>query len=173
MTNLIRTEALEDCKQVRRVNVLAFGGREDEANLVDRVRMSEGFIPYLSLVAEAEGRIVGHLLLSKAAVINEDASYEVIVLAPIAVLPEYQRQGIGKQLIAEGLLRCKELGYGLVLLIGHPTYYPKFGFKPARSIGLELKQFDVPDDEFMVYEAFENTRRRIEGELQYPKAFIQ
>ena len=76
-------------------------------------------------------------------------------------------------MITEGLLRCKELGFGLVLLIGHSSYYPKFGFKPARPIGLELKQFEVPDDVFMVYEVLENTRRRIEGELQYPKAFFE
>lgn len=173
MTILVRTETPADYAQVREANVHAFGGRDDEANLVLRIRMSDGFIPYLSLVAETDGRIVGHLLLSKAAVVNEEDSNEVIVLAPIAVLPEYQRQGIGSQLITEGLLRCKELGFGLVMLIGHPTYYPKFGFKPARPIGLELKQFEVPDDVFMVYEVLENTRRRIEGELQYPKAFFE
>lgn len=173
MTILIRTETPADYDQVREINIQAFGNREDEAHLVDRIRKSEGFIPYLSLVAEAEGSIVGHLLLSKAAVINDEEPHEVIVLAPIAVRPTHQRQGVGKRLIDEGLLRCKELGFGLVLLIGHPTYYPKFGFKPARPIGLELKQFDVPDDVFMVYEVLENTRRRIEGELQYPKAFFE
>ncbi len=173
MAILVRTETPADYAQVREANVRAFGGRDDEANLVDRIRKSEGYIPYLSLVAETDGRIAGHLLLSKAAIINEDDSNEVIVLAPIAVLPEYQRQGIGSQLITEGLLRCKELGFGLVLLIGHSSYYPKFGFKPARPIGLELKQFEVPDDVFMVYEVLENTRRRIEGELQYPKTFFE
>ncbi|MBO9600252.1 MAG: N-acetyltransferase [Cohnella sp.] len=173
MTILVRTETPADYAQVREANVRAFGGRDDEANLVERIRKSEGFIPYLSLVAETDGRVAGHLLLSKAAVVNEEDANDVIVLAPIAVLPEYQRQGIGSQLITEGLLRCKELGFGLVLLIGHPAYYPKFGFKPARPIGLELKQFEVPDDVFMVYEVLENTRRRIEGELQYPKAFFE
>lgn len=172
MSLTIRTETKEDYDQVRDVNYKAFGDREDEANLVDRIRDTEYFVPQLSIVAELDDEIVGHLLMSKAEVVDGERKYEVIALAPIAVKPGFQKQGIGRQLITEGLMRCKECGFSLVLLIGHPTYYPKFGFKPARQFGLELKQFEVSDEVFMVYEVLENALGTIQGELIYPKAFF-
>jgi len=164
----IRTETSDDYRAVYDLNYDAFGNRNDESRLVERIRKSEGFIPELSIVAEEIGDIVGHILLCKAKVILGDESTEVIVLAPVAVKPGHQKKGIGKKLINEGLERVKDLGYGLVLLIGHPSYYPKFGFKPARQFGLELCQFDVPDDVFMVCELREGELNNIQGELQYP-----
>jgi predicted N-acetyltransferase YhbS len=146
----IRTETKNDFKHVFNLNYTAFGNRDDEAKLVEQIRFSDGFIPELSIVAEAQGNIVGHLMLSKAKLTNEDGDKEVIVLAPVAVLPEFQKKGIGSKLIKEGLKRAKKEGYGLVFLIGHPDYYPKFGFQPARAHGMELTQYQVPDDVFMV-----------------------
>ncbi|AJS61502.1 GCN5 family acetyltransferase [Paenibacillus sp. IHBB 10380] len=169
---IIRTENESDFFQVHNVNFIAFGEREDEARLVERIRATQNFVPQLSIIAEDNGEIIGHLLLSKAKIIEDEKRHEVIVLAPIAVRSDYQKQGIGKQLIHEGLNRCKELGYYLVLLIGHPSYYPKFGFRPARQFGLELKQFEVPDEVFMVCELKENELKNIKGELEYPRAFF-
>ena len=141
--------------------------------MVERIRRSAGFIPELSLVAESEGAIVGHLLLSKAEVVDGALSAETIVLAPIAVRPALQRSGIGKRLMAEGKARCSKLGYTHVFLIGHSTYYPKFGFRPARSHGFELKQFEVPDDVFMVCVLMPDAAESIRGELRYPKPFLE
>lgn len=173
MTNLnIRTEQPEDTEKVAELLYHAFGDREDESLLVSNIRVSAGFIPELSLVAELNGEIIGHILLSKAEVVNEGGRDEVIALAPLAVSPEHQKQGVGKLLMQEGLKRCQNLGYPLVLLIGHPEYYPKFGFKPARPFGLELKQFAVPDDVFMVCELQEGALGRIQGELVYPEVFL-
>ncbi|MDQ6421754.1 N-acetyltransferase [Paenibacillus sp. LHD-117] len=169
---IIRTETSKDIEQVFDVNRAAFGNRDDEAQLVERIRRSEQFVAQLSIVAERDGDIIGHLLLSKAEVVDDESRHEVIVLAPIAVLPNVQKLGVGTRLIEEGLKRCKELGYGLVLLIGHPDYYPRFGFRPARSFGLELRQFEVPDDVFMVCELQENALRQIKGELRYPVSFF-
>ncbi|NLY46662.1 MAG: N-acetyltransferase [Tissierella sp.] len=169
---IIRTESKSDYNQVFKVNYEAFRNREDEPKLVEKIRNSEKFIPELSIVAEENNQILGHILLSKADVIEEDINHEVIVLAPIAVKPEFQNKGIGSLLIQEGLKRCKNLGYGLVLLIGHPTYYPKFGFKPARQYGLELKQFNVTDEVFMVCEVIKGELDRIKGELRYPETFL-
>ncbi|OAB38832.1 GCN5 family acetyltransferase [Paenibacillus macquariensis subsp. defensor] len=169
---IIRTELESDYPQVHHVNFVAFGDREDEAILVERIRTTPYFVPQLSIVAEKDGEIVGHILLSKAEIVDLESHHEVIVIAPIAVRPDYQKQGIGKLLIAEGLKRCKELGFNLVFLIGHPSYYPKFGFKPARQFGLELTQFEVPDEVFMVYELKENQLNQIKGELRYPSAFL-
>lgn len=169
---IIRTENERDLKEVFDLNFQAFGNREDESKLVERVRESEGFIPELSLVAEMNNKIVGHLLLSKAKVEDQNEEHTVIVLAPIAVKPDLQKQGIGSSLIKEGIRRCKELGYELILLIGHPSYYPRLGFQPARKFGLELKQFEVPDEVFMVCEVREGALQKIKGELKYPKAFF-
>ncbi|MBD2843558.1 N-acetyltransferase [Paenibacillus sp. IB182496] len=173
MAIIIRTENENDFSQVYDVNVIAFGDREDEAKLVERIRDTENFIPQLSIIAEDKGTIVGHVLLSKAEVVEGDKQHEVIVLAPIAVRPNYQKQGIGKQLINEGIKRCSELGFYVVLLIGHPEYYPKFGFKPARKFNLELTQFKVPNEVFMVNELKEHELMKIKGELRYPKAFFE
>ena len=169
---IIRTENKSDYSKVFKVNYEAFRNREDEPKLVEKIRDSEQFISELSIVAEENNEILGHILLSKAEVIEEDVNHEVIVLAPIAVKPELQNMGIGSKLIQEGLERCKNLGYGLVLLIGHPTYYPKFGFKPARQYGLELKQFNVTDEVFMVCEVIEGELGKIKGELKYPETFF-
>lgn len=169
---IIRTEEPKDYKQVYELNYHAFNKREDESKLIEKIRSSESFIPELSIVAAENDRVLGHILISKAQVIHESAGYDVTVLAPIAVLPEYQRQGIGAALINEGLKRCADLDYGLVLLIGHPSYYPKFGFVPARHHGLELKQFKVPDPVFMVCELIDGELNKVKGELQYPKAFF-
>lgn len=168
----IRTETKNDFKHVFNLNYTAFGNRDDEAKLVEQIRFSDGFIPELSIVAEAQGDIVGHLMLSKAKLTNEVGDKEVIVLAPVAVLPEFQKKGIGSKLIKEGLKRAKKEGYGLVFLIGHPDYYPKFGFQPARAHGMELTQYQVPDDVFMVCELTDGELENSGGELHYPKAFF-
>jgi putative acetyltransferase len=172
MSIIIRTENKYDYIQVHNVNFVAFGNREDEAKLVERIRATQNFISQLSIVAEMHEEIVGHLLMSKAEIVEEENRHEVIVLAPIAVKPEYQKQGIGKQLIYEGVNRCKQMGYFIVLLIGHPSYYNKFGFKPARQYGLELIQFKVPDEVFMVCELKEDELMKVKGELKYPSAFF-
>lgn len=169
---IIRTETSSDFGAVFQLNYYAFGNREDESRLIERIRVSEQFIPELSIVAEIDKEIVGHVMLSKAIVRERDKETNVIVLAPIAVKPALQKQGIGRKLIEEGISRCKALGYGLVLLIGHPDYYPRLGFQPARQHGLELTQFDVPDDVFMVVEVEGGKLQEISGELMYPAAFF-
>lgn len=170
----IRTENPGDYEAVRLINYEAFGKRDDEADLVERIRQSPGFVPELSLVALDGEEVVGHVLLSEACVTKEeeDRSHTVLALAPIAVAPARQKSGVGSALMAEALRRARELPYGLVLLIGHPSYYPRFGFHPARSYGLELKQFEVPDDVFMACELKEGELGRVRGELRYPDAFF-
>ncbi|AIQ48428.1 GCN5 family acetyltransferase [Paenibacillus sp. FSL R7-0273] len=168
----IRTEKTGDYGQVFRLNELAFGNREDEAELLERIRHSDQFIPDLSIVAERKGMIVGHILLSGAKVVDKELEHPVIVLAPIAVHPEYQGRGIGGLLIEEAKRRAASLGFGAILLIGHPSYYPRFGFVPAGVHGLELLQFPVPAEVFQVCVLREGALEQLKGELMYPAAFF-
>jgi predicted N-acetyltransferase YhbS len=168
----IRTETINDYKHVFNLNYLAFENRDDEAKLVERIRFSNSFIRELSLVAEEKREIVGHVLFSKANIIQENGEKEVLVLVPMAVNPSVQKKGIGSNLIEEGLRRATDLGYGLVFLIGHPNYYPKFGFQPARNHGMELTQFEVPNNVFMVCELIAGELQQTNGELRYPPAFF-
>ncbi|MBS4208653.1 N-acetyltransferase [Bacillus sp. FJAT-50079] len=170
---IIRTETPADYSAVFHINYQAFDQREDESKLIERIRKSKGFIPELSIVAEKDGEIVGNIVLSKAKVSGEGNEHDVLTLAPIAVQPVWQQKGIGRMLVNEGLKRAKELGYDLVFLIGHPTYYPKFGFKQAKQYGVDLKQFDVPEEVFMVCELRAGELNRIKGELRYPSAFFE
>ncbi|CAM4347777.1 N-acetyltransferase [Paenibacillus alkaliterrae] len=167
----IRAEQPTDAESVFRIHYEAFGEREEESKMAERVRTSEGYIPELSLIAtEGDGSLIGHALFSKAEVVDEDLRYEVIVLAPIAVKPSHQKQGIGGALIREGLRLAAKHGNSHVFLIGHPSYYPKFGFEPARPHGFDLKQFEVPNEVFMVNILCQNSG--IKGELRYPQAFF-
>ncbi|WP_163103018.1 GNAT family N-acetyltransferase [Peribacillus alkalitolerans] len=168
----IRTETPNDYKEVFHLNYLAFENREDESKLIERIRESEDFIPELTLVAEDHGEIVGHIMFSNAKIINGHEETEVIALGPVAVSPDCQKKGIGGLLIKEGLRRSKEMGFRLVFLIGHPTYYPRFGFKPAGHFGFQLKQFQVPEDVFMVYELLDGELERVSGELRYSNTFL-
>jgi putative acetyltransferase len=111
-------------------------------------------------------------LRKTAKIIQQNVEIEVIVLAPMAVKPAFQNKGIGGKLIKESLKRAKKLGFELVLLIGHPDYYPKFGFQAARTHGIELTQFDVPNNVFMVYELKKGALETTNGELIYPPAFF-
>lgn len=144
----IRAETAEDVPAVRRVNELAFG-QPNEAALVDILRATAH--PYISLVGVKEEQVVGHIFFSPVTIEAEDSASEILGLAPMAVLPEYQKQGIGSQLVREGLRECLRIGCGAVVVLGHPEYYPRFGFVPAGQKGLRC-EYAVPDDVFMVTE---------------------
>jgi putative acetyltransferase len=105
----------------------------------------------ISLVAVQDDKIVGHIAFSPVRVEAENSSSEAIALAPMAVLPAYQRKGIGSQLVRSGLEECRHLGHEIVVVVGHPDYYPRFGFVPAKTKGLQC-EFEVPDEAWMVLE---------------------
>ena len=142
----IRPERHDDVAAVRRVNEAAFGQRA-EADLVDRLR--EAAVDSVSLVAELDG-VVGHLLFSPVVVEGVGRRIVGMGLAPMAVLPDYQRQGIGLQLVTRGLGILEERGCPFVVVVGHPEYYPRFGFEPASRHGLRSQWEGIPDAAFMV-----------------------
>ena len=144
----IRPELLTDNDAVRKVNELAFGG-PDEAKLVEALRKTSD--PLISLVAIDNDQVVGHILFSPVTIEFANSDALALGLAPMAVLPEYQRKGIGSQLVRAGLRECKQIGSNVVVVLGHPEFYPRFGFVPASQKGLS-SEYPVPDEVFMVVE---------------------
>lgn len=165
----IRPEGPGDYAAIHEVQRLAFG-REGEAHLVDTLRQSPSFIRELSLVADRDGRVMGHILFTPAVVKCERCTAPALALAPLAVRPEVQNQGIGSALVRRGLAEAQRLGHTAVVVVGHPAYYPRFGFSSARAKGLEAP-FPVRDEAFMVLELVPGTVTGIRGMVEYLPAF--
>ena len=166
----IRLERLSDLDAIRAVNRAAFGA-DVEANLVDALRREAS--PIISLVADDEGAVIGHVMFSPVSIDGEAAGAPPLMgLAPLAVLPDRQRQGIGGALIREGLAACRLGRVGAVVLVGMPEYYPRFGFVPASRFGLRC-EYDVPDDVFMAIELEADTLAGRVGLVRYHPAFAQ
>jgi len=144
----IRTEINKDIDGIYLVNEQAFS-KKSEADLVDDLRKKKAIT--LSLIAEVEDQIVGHILFSPVTIKPDNSHFNAITLAPLAVLPEYQHKGIGSQLIRTGLEECRLLGHDLVFVVGHPEYYPRFGFVQATAKGFNC-EVEVPDEAWMVFE---------------------
>lgn len=163
---LIRAEEEQDRAAVRAVNVAAFP-TSSEANLVDALR--EQAEPVVSLVADDNEAIVGHILFSPVR-LSRHPDLKVMGLAPMAVAPEHQRKGIGSALVKAGLERCKQLGFVAVVVLGHPEYYPRFGFSPSRRFGID-SEYDVAEEVFMAMELQPAALAGKTGTVKYHAAF--
>lgn len=174
MELIITQEHSQDFAQVNEVIYQAFANEKmsdkNEHNLVRKLRNSLSFIPELSIVAKLKNTVVGHILFTKAQVVNGKNSHEILVLAPVSVHPDYQGNGIGSNLINYGLKLALELGYTAVSVMGHETYYPKFGFKPASSFQIKAP-FEIPAENFMIIELKENSLSSVSGIIQYAPEF--
>ena len=144
---LIRAEKENDRAAVYQINAAAFETRA-EAELVETLRVCVQ--PLISLVAEVDAAVVGHIMFSPVSV-SADSGLWMMGLAPMAVAPAYQHQGIGSALVRAGLERCKAMACSAVVVLGHPEYYPRFGFSPASRFGLRC-EYNVPDEAFMAME---------------------
>jgi len=163
----IRREQLRDWPAVHAVHAAAFP-TDAEARLVDCLRANGRAA--ISLVADANGQIVGHILFSPVT-IGGQAVAGALGLAPVAVIPSCQRQGIGGELIRAGLAACRDVGCGLVVLLGHPEYYPRFGFQRASQFGL-TNEYGA-DEAFMVLELRHGAIPAGGGLVQYAAEFAE
>lgn len=163
-----RRERPEDVPAIRIVNEKAFG-QAQEADVVDRLRQRSDEL--LSLVAVDEGRLVGHILFSPVTIDGHAPIVGGMGLAPMAVLPEYQQQGIGSLLVEEGLEILRGSSCPFVIVLGHPGYYPRFGFKRASRYGLTSQWDGVPDEAFMVLVFDESAMEGASGVARYRREF--
>ncbi len=163
----IREELQKDVEDIYHVNLKAFDG-DFEAKAVDKLRAANALT--LSLVAIQDDKLVGHIAFSPVTIETADGIVDAIGLAPMAVLPEYQRRGIGSKLIEEGLAQLAKVGVKTVFVLGHAEYYPRFGFKPAKHYGLKWEH-DCPDDAFMVQELQAGALNGVTGDVRYRPEF--
>jgi putative acetyltransferase len=165
---VIRDEAAGDAPAVRAVNEDAFGSPL-EAGIVDALR--EACADRVSLVAERDGRVVGHILFTPVEIATAAGAVRGYGLAPMAVCTAWQRQGIGSALVAEGLSRVRQAGAPFVVVLGHPHYYPRFGFEPASRRGVRCQWPDVPDEAFMLLVLDPARAARLAGVAHYRAEF--
>ncbi len=160
----VRAEQPGDADAIRQVLELAFEGSV-EADLVDLLRSSDAWLPSLSLVAEADSEIVGHILFS---LVEVDGT-PVLSLGPMGVTPGQQRSGVGTALVEHGLELARQSEHPLVVVLGHPEYYPRFGFTPARELEIGTP-YEAPDEAWMAL-ALPNYDGRLKGTVSYPPAW--
>jgi len=163
----IRPETPEDVDSICYVNAQAFG-QEDESKIIEKLRNSG--VLMVSLVAVQDGQIVGHIAFSPVAVESGLSSFEAVALAPMAVLPAYQRKGIGSQMVWAGLEECRRLGHEIIVVLGHPDYYPRFGFVLAKPKGVDC-EFEVPEEAWMVLELREGALAGRSGTVKFQPEF--
>ena len=165
----IRYEKPQDISAIRRVNEAAFE-TGTESDLVDALRDKKAHI--ISMVAEKENRIIGHILFSPVTLTVEGSEITLLGLAPMAVFPEYQKQGIGSKLVEDGLEESRRKGYPAVVVLGHPDYYPRFGFVPSQKYNI-TSEYDVPPEVFMVLELQPGALSDLSGIAKYHGAFAE
>lgn len=166
----IRPETPADISAIYTVNKRAFRDRDAEPALVDAIRASEAYVPGLSLVAEEDGQVVGHILFSRIHIATENGVVPAIALAPMAVLPEYQGKRIGSALVQRGLEACREQGYEIVIVLGHPWFYPRFGFSADLAKPLECPWGDC-GAAWMALELSPGALSGVRGKVVYPPLF--
>ena len=167
MGYLVRQEKPGDSDAIRSLLIDAFE-TPAEADLLEALRVRRAIL--LSLVALEGNRIVGHVLFTPASIETPAGTIQAVALGPMAVLPGYQGQGIGRLLMHAGLEACRQDGHGVIVVLGHPEYYPRFGFQPASQFKIR-SEFDVPDEAFMLLELQPGAAKKLSGTFHYQPEF--
>ncbi len=166
---LIRKEQPEDIEVISKINIKAFGQTE-EANIINKLRQKCNNL--ISLVAVRENQVVGHILFSPVTIEHKEGNMYGMGLAPMAVLPEHQKKGIGSELVRAGISRLENRKCPFIIVIGHPDYYPRFGFIKASQLGIK-SEWDVPDEAFMILVLDESKLQGISGMAKYLPEFAE
>ena len=166
---MIRKEQSADITRIREINIQAFD-QSEEADLVDRLR--ERCKDILELVAVCDNEVIGHILFSPATIEYQGRTIAGAALGLMAVMPRYQRRGIGTKLVKDGVLRLQEKSCPFLVVIGHPEYYPRFGFRPASQYGIQ-SDWDVPDEAFMMIVLADEEMQGVKGTVKYRPEFSQ
>ncbi len=174
MSLRVEPERPGDEPAISRVHAVAFRdadrASDAEVRLVEALRFSEAWVRQLSLVARLDGEVVGHLLFSRAVIAAPTGDVDVLALAPLGVLPGYERFHVGTRLMRAGLAEAHRLCFAAVVVLGHPKYYRRFGFRPAERPGVRAP-FPVPTDAWMALELVPGALAGVEGLVRYPPAF--
>ena len=165
---IIKLEQPSNINDIHDVNEKAFG-QSQEANIIDNIRKNCDDV--LSLVAIEKDKIVGHILFSPVIIEGEHGVVKGMGLAPIAVLPEFQRQGVGSQLVNMGIGQLRERKCPFIIVLGHPEYYPRFGFESAARFGIKSQWEGIPDNVFMILWLDTSMMHQIRGIAKYRSEF--
>jgi len=172
----IRAEKDEDTQEVSHIVRKAFEGGprgySGEAELITKIRSSKAFIPSLSLVAFHDDGVIGHILLSRVEIETSERTVPTLILAPVAVLPQYQGKGVGGQLIEAAHARALALGENHVFLLGYAAYYPRFGYQPSRNFGIVFPE-GLDTDNCMGIELVQGSLSDVSGTLKYSPPFYE
>lgn len=166
---IIRTERTEEFHQIYDLVKLAFqtakvsNGKEQD--FVDELRSSGNYIPELALVAEEEAELIGHIMLTRTCIVDDDKCFETLLLAPVSVVLEHRNKKVGSKLIKEVFRRAGKLGYKSVVVVGDPNYYTRFGFKTASTFGIK-HSMDIPDEVVMARELVSDALSKIRGTVK-------
>ncbi len=171
----IRQEKAGELQEIAYLVAKAFLGVEEsdhrEQFLVERLHRSNHYVPQLSLVAEAEGLLVGYVLLTELEIVTQKGSITSLAVAPLAVHPDFQRQGVGAKLLKAAHGIAASLGYGSAVLLGHKDYYPRFGYRQASDFGIDFP-IDAPKECCMAIELMDNALAEAAGVVRYPDEFF-
>ena len=166
---IIRHEIPSDIDDIYQVNLSAFE-TPVEAELVNRIRTER--VSMISLVARYEKKTIGHILFTPAEIHNQGATLIIAALGPMAVMPAYQNMGVGSELVRQGIAECRVAGYQAIAVLGHPSFYPRFGFRPSTVFGITC-EYEVPEEAFMIMELIPDSLSDISGILKYHVAFYE
>ena len=156
---------------VRRAYAQVAYSNHREHLMVERLRTTAAYLPSLSLLAEIEEEAVGHVLLTRACIHNQRASVATLALAPLSVVPEFQGRGVGKALVTTAHRQAAALGFGTIVLVGLPTYYPAFGYEPLRGYPITLP-FDAPAENCMILSLFPGALDGVAGQVEYADGWL-
>lgn len=163
----IRAEKTQDIPKINVINTASFSS-DGEARLVDVLR--EKGVPLISLVAEDDDGLCGHILFSPVTIRGENPGKRLAGLGPMAVHPDHRKKGVGKLLVEEGCKQCQKAGYDAVVVLGEAEYYARFGFVPSVAYGI-VSSYDVPDDIFMIKELKKGGLKGVQGTVSYHELF--